>query len=148
MGLRVLHALSPICNSLIISAHLMVLDHVLVHQDDAGALHAAVGALARVGRRIILVLLLHVSAEVGRLCEAAPTKRALKRFLPGLYDNVIQQGLPRHEALVAHRAHEQLLSGVKPLVHVKVPLPLEGLSTVVALKVELFRLFFLQVKMT
>jgi len=113
----------------------MVLDHVLVHQDDAGALHAAVGALAGVGRGIVLVLLLHVSAEVGRLREAAPTKCALKWFLPSVYDHVIKQGLPRHEALVADGAHEQLLSGVEPFVHVKVPLPLEWLPTVIALKV-------------
>ena len=67
----------------------MVLDHVLVHQDDAGTLHAAVGALAGAGRRIILVLLLHVSAEVGRLREAAAAKSALKRFLPRVHDHVI-----------------------------------------------------------
>ena len=124
----------------------MVFDHVLVHQDDAGALHAAVGALAGVGRGIVLVLLLHVSAEVGRLCEAAPTECALKRFLSCVYDHVIQQGLPCHETFVAHGAHKQLLSGVEPLVHVEVPLPLERLPTVIALKVELFRLFFLQGK--
>ena len=55
----------------------MVLDHVLVHQDDAGALHAALGALARAGRGLVLVLLLHVGAEVGRLSEAAPAECAL-----------------------------------------------------------------------
>ena len=90
----------------------MVLDHVLVHQDDAGALHAAVGALAGVGRGIVLVLILHVSAEVGRLREAAPAERALKRFLPRVHDHVVQQGLPRDKALAADRAHKQLLSGV------------------------------------
>ena len=109
--------------SFIIPALLMVLDHVLVHQYHAGALYAAVGALAGVGRRFVRVLLLHVSAEVGRLREAAPTKRALKRFLPSVHDHVIQQGLPRNEALVADSANEQLLSGVEPHVIVERSLP-------------------------
>ena len=113
----------------------MVLDHVLVHQYDAWALHAAVWALARAGGGIVLVLLLHVSAEVGGLREAPAAKSALIRFLPRVHDHVVQQGLPRHEAFVAHGAHEQLLSGVEPLVHVEVPLPLEGLPTVITLEV-------------
>ena len=68
----------------------MVLDHVLMHQNDAGALHAAVWALARAGGGIVLVLLLHVSAEVGGLREAPAAKSALIRLLPCVYDHVVQ----------------------------------------------------------
>ena len=81
------------------------------------------------------MLVLGVGAEVGGLREAPAAKSALIRFLPRVHDHVVQQGLPRHEAFVAHGAHEQLLSGVEPLVHVEVPLPLEGLPTVITLEV-------------
>ena len=122
----------------------MVLDHVLVHQDDAGALHAAVRAFAGVGRRVVLVLLLHVRAQVGRLREAAAAQRALERLLAGVHDHVVEQRLTRDEALVAYGAHEQLLARVQPLVHVQVPLPLERLAAVVAFEGELLRLLLLQ----
>ena len=76
-------------NSFIIFARLMILYHVLVHQDDTGALHATLWALARAGRRLVPVLLLCVSAEVGRLREAEPAERALKRFLPGVHHHMV-----------------------------------------------------------
>ena len=64
-----------------------------------------------------------------------------------MHDHVVQQGLPRDEALVADGAREQLLPGVEPHVQVEDPLPLERLPAVVARKVVLFCLFLLQRKL-
>ena len=124
----------------------MILEHVLVHQDDTRALHATFGAHARAGRGLVLVLLLHVRAEVGRLREAVFAERALKRLLPRVHDHVIQEGLPRDEVLVADAARQHLLSRVEPHVQVEVLLPLERLSAVVALKLQIFLPLFLQMK--
>ena len=122
----------------------MVLDHVLMHQYDARALHTAVSTLARAGGGIVLVLLLHVSAEVGGLREADVAERALERLLPRVHDHVVQQGLPRDEVLAAHAARQHLLPGVEPHVQVQVPLPQVGLSAILALKVGLLCLFLLK----
>ena len=93
------------------------------------------------------MLVLGVRAEVGGLREAPAAKSALIRFLPRVHDHVVQQGLPRDEALVADGAREKLLPGVEPHVQVEVLLPLERLPAVIARKVVLFCLFLLQRKL-
>ena len=121
----------------------MLCDHVLVHEDDAGALHAALGAPARAGLRHVLVLVLGVGAEVGGLREADVAERALERLLPRVHDHVVQQGLPRDEVLAADAARQHLLPGVEPHVQVQVPLPQVRLPALHALKVGLLGLLFL-----
>ena len=48
--------------------------------------------------------------------------------------HVMKKRLSRGELLVAHRADEELFSGVEPAMLGQVPLPLETLAAVIALE--------------
>ena len=79
------------------------------------------------------MLLLHVGAEVGRLCEPVAAKCALERLFPSVHDHVVQQGLPGGELLLADGADQQLLARVEATVLSQIALPLETASALLAL---------------
>ena len=91
----------------------------------------------------VVVFLLHVGPQVGRLGEPVAAHHALERLLPRVHHHVVQQRLPGGELLLTHAAHQELVPRVNSLVLLHVALPLELLATpglgapVAVLRVEL-----------
>ena len=77
----------------------------------------------------VVVPLLDVGPQVGRLGEPVTAHRALEGLLSGVDHHVVEERLPGGELLLTDRADQQLLPGVDPLVLLHAPLPLERLIT-------------------
>ena len=88
-----------------------------VFEEQLLALEGLVTHVAHVGRQL-LVHQLDVRHEVGLVVEAAPAVRALVGLLAGVDQHVAVHVVLLGEALLAHRADEDLLVGrLPPLVH-------------------------------